>query len=83
MKAEPTLRFLPLSDGKQPLFMWATIPLFKIFKDPLFAGRFLSVLSGLGSLVGISLISWRLFKDRLILLLTALFYAILPFFVFF
>ena len=83
MRAEPTLRFLPLSDGKQPLFMWTTIPLFKIFKDPLFAGRFLSVLTGLASLVGISLISWRLFKDKLVILLTALFYAILPFFVFF
>ena len=25
MKAEPTLRFLPLSDGKQPLFVWIWI----------------------------------------------------------
>jgi len=83
MKAEPTLRFLPLSDGKQPLFMWATIPFLKIFNDPLFAGRFLSVLTGLASLIGISLISWRLFKDKLVVLLSALFYTILPFFVFF
>ncbi|KKU74843.1 MAG: hypothetical protein UX99_C0005G0003 [Candidatus Amesbacteria bacterium GW2011_GWB1_47_26] len=26
MRAESSLRFLPLSDGKQPLFMWLTIP---------------------------------------------------------
>ena len=40
MRAESSLRFLPLSDGKQPLFMWATIPILKIFTtDPLLAGR--------------------------------------------
>ena len=33
MKAESTLRFLPLSDGKQPLFMWSVIPFFKLFSD--------------------------------------------------
>ena len=43
MRAEPTLRFLSLSDGKTPLFMWAMIPFLKVFSDPLFAGRFLSV----------------------------------------
>ena len=30
MRSEATLRFLPLSDGKQPLFMWAAIPFLKI-----------------------------------------------------
>jgi len=83
MRAEPTLRFLPLSDGKQPLFMWLTIPFLKIFSDPLLAGRFLSVLAGLGSLVGITLIAWLLFKEKRIVLMTALFYAVVPFFVFF
>jgi len=83
MRAEPTLRFLPLSDGKQPLFMWLTIPLLKIFTDPLLAGRFLSVLAGLGSLVGITLIAWLLFKEKRIVLMTALFYAVVPLFVFF
>src|SRR3989344_4563676 len=29
MRAEPSLRFLPLSDGKQPLYMWATTPFLK------------------------------------------------------
>ena len=28
MRAEETLRFLPLSDGKQPLYMWTVIPFF-------------------------------------------------------
>ena len=28
--------FIPLSDGKTPLFMWAMIPLLKVFDDNLF-----------------------------------------------
>src|SRR3989344_3182848 len=57
MKSEPTLRFLPLSDGKTPLFMWTMMPLFKVFEDPLFAGRFLSVMSGLVTLLGVFFLS--------------------------
>src|SRR5437870_4877804 len=41
-KAEPSLRFISLQDGKTPLFMWAMAPYLIIFDDPLFAGRLLS-----------------------------------------
>src|SRR6185369_17904794 len=58
MRNVPELRFLPLSDGKQPLFMWATIPLFKLFSDPLFAGRFLSVLCGMGTMIGVGVLTF-------------------------
>lgn len=82
MKSEPTLRFLPLSDGKTPLFMWAMIPFFKIFDDPLFAGRFLSVISGLFTLIGVFFLSKKIFN-----LNTAwwasLLYVITPYTVFF
>ncbi len=83
MRAEPTLRFLPLSDGKQPLFMWLTIPFLKIFSDPLLAGRFLSVLAGFGSLIALFFLSWELFKNKWVSLLTCFFYSLIPFFVFF
>lgn len=83
MRAEPSLRFLPLSDGKQPLFMWAVIPFLKVFSDPLFAGRFVSVLSGLGTLVGIILSSYFLFKSKKVSAVAALIYAISPFSIFF
>ena len=83
MRSEPTLRFLPLSDGKQPLFMWLTIPFLKVFTDPLIAGRCLSVLSGLGSLVGLAFLVWLLFKEKRIFLIAAFFYVVVPFFVFF
>ena len=61
MKAEATLRFLPLSDGKQPLFMWTAIPFLKLFSDPLVAGRGFSGFAGLGTLVGISAVAFILF----------------------
>ncbi|MFH0937194.1 MAG: glycosyltransferase family 39 protein [Candidatus Daviesbacteria bacterium] len=82
MKAEPTLRFLPLSDGKTPLFMWAMIPLFKIFYDPLFAGRFLSIISGFGTLLGVAFLGWKFFSPKVGLWASFL-VAILPFSVFF
>ncbi|MGI5841556.1 MAG: ArnT family glycosyltransferase [Patescibacteria group bacterium] len=49
-------RFVPLSDGKQPLFMWLVVPFFKIISDPLYAGRFLSVISGFFSMFTLILI---------------------------
>lgn len=82
MRAEPTLRFLPLSDGKTPLFMWLIIPLFKVFSDPLFAGRFLSVLSGFATLVGALFLGWRFFGIKTGLWSTFLI-ATVPFMVFF
>ena len=82
MRAEPTLRFLPLSDGKTPLFMWSMIPLLKIFDDPLFAGRFLSVLTGFITLAGVFALSWKIFGKR-VAFWSALIYAVVPYAVFF
>lgn len=56
IRSVDTLRFIPQTDGKQPLFMWLTIPFFKLIKDPLVAGRLLSILAG--------------FKNMLIIFLT-------------
>ncbi|HJX59031.1 MAG TPA: glycosyltransferase family 39 protein [Patescibacteria group bacterium] len=83
MRAEETLRFLPLSDGKQPLFMWVVIPFLKIFTDPLFAGRFVSVLCGAGTIVGVFLTSKLLFKSNKAAIIASLVIAVSPFAVFF
>lgn len=82
MKAEPTLRFLPLSDGKTPLFMWMMIPLLKLFPDPLFAGRFLSVVAGFFTFIGVFFLSKKVFNTRSALW-AALLYVITPYTVFF
>jgi 4-amino-4-deoxy-L-arabinose transferase-like glycosyltransferase len=83
MRSEPTLRFLPLSDGKQPLYMWIVMVALRFFRDPLFCGRFISVLAGFGSLVGIFVLTQLLFKNFKTSLLAALFLSVVPFFVFF
>ncbi len=79
MKAEETLRFLPLSDGKEPLFMWVMIPFLKFISDPLFAGRAVSVFSGLATCLGISYLSFLLFKSKKTALAAAFIYTVSPF----
>ena len=64
MGAEPGLRFVPLSDGKQPLFMWVLMFLVRRFSDPLLISRTTSVLYGLTTLLGVFVISVLLFKSK-------------------
>ncbi len=82
MKAESTLRFLPLSDGKTPLFMWAMIPFLKFVQDPLLAGRLLSVVSGFFTLIGVFFLAKRVFNIRSAFW-ASLLYVITPYTVFF
>lgn len=82
MRAEPTLRFVSLSDGKTPLYMWAMTPMLKIIKDPLMAGRLLSVFSGFMTLTGVFFLSRKVF-NRNVSYWAAFIYAICPFTVFF
>jgi len=83
MKNEVSLRFLPQTDGKQPLFMWATIPFFKVSQDPLIAGRLVSVAAGFATLLGVAFLTYQLFGDLLVVSLSLLVFAILPYSVFF
>ncbi len=83
MKAESTLRFLPLSDGKQPLFMWSIIPALGVINDPLIAGRLVSVAAGVGSIVGVFAIAQVLFNDKRVSLFSSFIYTMSPFTVFF
>src|SRR5260221_597284 len=78
MGAEATLRFLPLSDGKQPFFMWVLMFIVRRFSDPLFISRLLSVFTGLGTILGIFSLTELLFKNRKVSLLAALLWAVCP-----
>lgn len=75
IKSIDSLRFIPLTDGKQPLFMWINAVTLKFFSDPLLSGRLISVFSGLGSLIVLLLISNSF--------LPSLIYLFLPFAFFF
>lgn len=83
MSAESTLRFLPLSDGKQPLFMWILMFYVRRMSDPLIAGRLLSVVSGFGTMIGVFAVSYLLFKNKIASLIASLIYVLSPFSFFF
>ncbi len=74
--------FIPLTDGKTPLFMWLMIPFLKTIKDPLIAGRITSVIFGLISILGSIYIGKRFFNQQTTIIAGILF-AIIPFLVFF
>lgn len=77
--ADPVHRYISLTDGKQPLLTWLMYPFLNLFSDPLFAGRFISVLSGIFNLIGIYLLSKFLF-NRGTAILSSILYIISPFF---
>ncbi|MFH2085955.1 MAG: glycosyltransferase family 39 protein [bacterium] len=56
-------RFISLTDGKQPLYVWFVIPFMKMISDPLSAGRTASVVCGLSTFLGMGYLGW-LIKDK-------------------
>lgn len=72
-------RFISLTDGKQPMFIWFMILFLKFIKDPLIAGRLVSVVSGIFTLVGLFFLSYELFKNKTISFLTSILYIFYPF----
>lgn len=74
-----SLRLVSLEDGKQPLFIWLTTLLMYVFPNPVSAGRVVSIFAGLLTMLGLYLISTKLFKNRLIGLLPIFLYAVFPF----
>ncbi len=76
-------RFISLTDGRQPLQTWATIPFLKAFpENPLFAGRLFGVFSGFLALIGIFTLVFYLFGKRTAYA-AALLYLITPMFLFY
>ena len=53
IKSVETLRFIPVTDGKQPLFMWVLAGALKFFDDPLVAGRTISIFAGFGTMISL------------------------------
>ena len=76
-------RFISLTDGKQPLFTWAMMVSLRLFQDPLFAGRLVSVISGLLSLIGMYVLGHEIFRSRRIGVISSILYLISPFALFY
>lgn len=76
-------RFISLTDGKQPLQTWGTIPFLKLFPDDaLFAGRLFSVFTGMFALVGLFTLLYY-FLGKRTAYIGALLYIFSPYFLFY
>lgn len=72
-------RFISLTDGKQPSFVWIDMVFMKFFRDPLMAGRIVSVISGFFGMMGIYFLAREIFKNKKIGLIASALYIIYPF----
>lgn len=75
-------RFISLTDGKQPLFMWIAMGPLKFFADPLFATRLVSVISGLLGMIGLFYAGWLISNIKMGFI-AAFLYLISPFLFFY
>jgi len=74
-------RFIPLTDGKQPLYHWFVMGVMslKVFSDPLIEGRIVSVMAGFITAIAIGILTYVLFKRRLTAYLATMLYIVSPF----
>jgi len=76
-------RFISLTDGKQPLQTWGTIPFLKLFPtDSLLAGRLFAVFTGMFALLGIFFLLYYLFGKKTAFIGVFL-YVFSPYFLFY
>lgn len=77
-------RFISLTDGRQPLQTWGTIPFLKLFEsNALLAGRLFAVTGGTIAFAGIATLAGYLFNTKKAALIAALLYMISPYFLFY
>src|SRR5262249_54586465 len=80
---DAAFNFISLTDGRQPLQTWGTIPFLKLFpKNALFAGRLFSVATGFIALLGIFTLLSYLFNKKTAFI-GAFFYIFTPYFLFY
>jgi len=75
-------RFISLTDGKQPLFIWVAMPFLHFVRDPLIATRLVSVFCGYLTIVGLWYAGFLL-KDKRTGYLAATLAVITPFLFFY
>lgn len=55
-------RFISLVDGKQPMYVWMAMVFLQFVKEPLLAGRLVSVLAGLFTTIGLFFLANEMFR---------------------
>lgn len=76
---DPAWRFISLTDGKQPSFIWLSMFFLRLIEDPLLAGRLVSTAAGLFTGIGIFALTRELFKNRNIAFIAVGIYILFPF----
>lgn len=71
-------RFISLTDGKQPMFIWLMMISLRFIQDPLLAGRIVSVGAGFVTLIGMYFLGREIFKSNKIGLVSSALYVIFP-----
>lgn len=77
-KQDANWRFISLTDGKQPMFIWLMMISLRFIQDPLLAGRIVSVGAGLLTLIGIYFLGKEVFKNNKIGLISSFLYVVFP-----
>ncbi len=72
-------RFISLTDGKQPMYVWAAMILIKFIQDPLVAGRLVSVGAGFLTMLGLFTLTFELFKNKRTAFFVSALYVVYPF----
>lgn len=77
-KNDAAQRLISLTDGKQPMFVWLTVVALYGIKDPLFAGRLVSVFSGFFTMLGLFFFGKEVFQNKWVGILSAVIYLLYP-----
>lgn len=72
-------RFISLTDGKQPSFVWLDMLFMRLVNDPLLAGRLVSVASGFFGMIGMFFLGREIFKNKKAGIIAAFVYVVFPF----
>ena len=78
-KNDASWRFISLTDGKQPLYIWLSIIAMRFISEPLIAGRLVSVIAGVITMIGLFFLGKEIFKNRWVGIVSAVLYALFPF----
>ncbi len=76
---DSTERFISLTDGKQPLFIWINMFFMRFVHEPLLSGRLVSVFAGLLTMIGLFFLAREVFRNRWIGIISMFLYVIYPF----
>jgi 4-amino-4-deoxy-L-arabinose transferase-like glycosyltransferase len=77
-KQDANWRFISLTDGKQPMFIWLMAVSLRFIQDPLLAGRAVSVGAGFFTLIGMYFLGKEIFKSSKIGLASSALYVVFP-----